>query len=161
MGNASRHAGGLPSSVLDDCGIPIRQPHVQGEGVHTYGAAEVNGDVKARSVAGLAQVKAVYEGLRPTRLRLAVHYANEALQQPRAESVAGRPTPWAAPSAQGGVERPPLPCAARGEWRGKLELVDRLEAQVNVVVSILDYGALRPRERRASPRAHGGDANPT
>ncbi len=138
---------GYQLQYYDDCGMPGRQPHVRAEGVHTYSTASVNAGEKARSVAwGWREVKAVYDGLRPDLdYVLAITYANEPFNN-RAQSL------WAGkieihgpyPLPKGGVERLLFRLPREAVAGGNLELSFRLEAQVNVVVSVIELWAAAP-----------------
>lgn len=131
----------------DDCGAPDRQPHIVQTTSHTYSTAEVDADEKVRSVAwGWKQVDAQYEGLDPSiDYVLAVTYANEAFNH-RVQSL------WAGdlqihgphPLPKGGFERLLFRVPREAVREGRLSLQFRLEAQVNVVVSVVELWAPLP-----------------
>jgi beta-galactosidase len=142
---------GYQLQVYDDCGAPDRQPHIVQTTAHTFSAAEVNADERVRSVAwGWKQVDAVYDNLDPNLdYILAVTYANEAFNN-RVQSL------WADgvqlhgphPLPKGGAERLLFRIPREAIKNGRLALQFKLEAQVNVVVSIVELWAAAP-----SPKA--------
>ncbi len=150
----SEQLGAMPAGmnlqVCDDCGVPERQPHVRCEGVHQYGAGEVKGDERAHNVAwGWRAVRAVYDDLRPDlEYVLAITYANEAYNH-RVQSL------WAGhlqihgphPLPRGGAERLLFRLPRELTRTGHLELEFRLEAEVNVVVSVIELWAAAPAPR--------------
>ncbi len=138
---------GYHLQAYDDCGAPGRQPHIVQSTAHTYSTNEVNADQRVRSVAwGWKQVDAAYDGLDPSiDYLLAVTYANEAFNN-RVQSL------WAGdvqihgphPLPKGGHERLLFRVPREAVKAGRLALQFKLEAQVNVVVSVVELWAPLP-----------------
>ena len=138
---------GYHLQAYDDCGAPGRQSHIVQTTSHTFSTAEVNADERVRSVAwGWKQVDAVYDNLDPRQSYvLAVTYANEAFNN-RVQSL------WAGdieihgphPLPKGGYERLLFRVPGQAIKGGRLSLQFKLEARVNVVVSIVELWAPAP-----------------
>lgn len=127
--------------TADDCGAPDRQPHVFGDGTHTFSAENVPAPESVRSVAwGRTRVIARYESLRAnTEYALAITYANEPYNN-RIQSLYAGETLLHGPRAlpRGGYERTLVRVPSNAITNGRLELTFRLEGQVNVVVSRIE-----------------------
>jgi len=141
---------GYSLQYYDDCGVSDRQPHMRAEGVHQYSSAAVNAGEQARTVAwGWKEVRAVYEDLVPgVEYVVAVAYANEPYNH-RVQSLWAGGTVIHGPRAlpRGGVERLLFRVPVAAIRQGRLDLSFRLEAEVNVVVSVVELWAPLPPRR--------------
>jgi hypothetical protein len=134
--------------AYDDCGVSDRQPHiVVSGGTHEYSPASVNADERCRTVAwGWREVRARYESLDPNLpYVLVVTYANEPFNH-RVQSLWAGSVQLHGPLElpKGGVRRVVLRVPPEVVREGALELELRLEAHVNVVVSVLELWAPKP-----------------
>ncbi|HZZ42448.1 MAG TPA: glycoside hydrolase family 2 TIM barrel-domain containing protein [Tepidisphaeraceae bacterium] len=130
----------------DDCGVPERQPHVHAKDIYTFGG-DVHGDEKARTVAWAEKkIEVDFDRLDSGKpYVIAVTYANEAANN-RVQSIwAGSiqlQSPHALPKDKS--ERLFFTIPPETIHDGKLHLEFRLEAQVNVVVSIVELWSTDP-----------------
>ncbi|HUW60548.1 MAG TPA: glycoside hydrolase family 2 TIM barrel-domain containing protein [Candidatus Bathyarchaeia archaeon] len=136
--------------AYDDCGIPGRQPHfLKGPDTttHTFTRDQVPADEKARSViTNPRQIDAVYPGVDPQlEYVLAVVYANEPFNN-RSQSLWAGPVPLHGPHPlpKGKTERLLFRVPAQAVAEGTLALHFKLEAEVNVVVSVVELWAPAP-----------------
>ena len=140
----------------DDCGMPGRQPHIRCRGTHEYNAASVNADRAIRTVAWeWNEVRAEYDDLDPELgYVVAVTYANEPFND-RAQSLWANDLRLHGPRTlpRGGWERLLLAVPRSETSDGKLTLRFRLEAHVNVVVSVVELwaAAAPPAQVHLSP----------
>ncbi|MCX5771594.1 MAG: hypothetical protein NTZ09_15180, partial [Candidatus Hydrogenedentes bacterium] len=141
---------GYHLQAYDDCGIPDRQPHFiknPDTTTHTFTRDQVPDDEKARSViTNPRQIDAVYSGLDPQlEYIVAVVYANEAFNN-RAQSLWAGAVPLHGPHPlpKGKSERLLFRVPAQAVAGGALALHFRLEAEVNVVVSVVELWAPKP-----------------
>ncbi len=132
--------------TCDDCGVLDRQQHVHAKDIYTFGP-DVQGDEKARTVAwGEKQVEVNYDKLDPhAPYVVAITYANEPFNN-RVQSIWAGSIQLQAPHAlpKGKSERLIFRVPAEAIQDGKIQLQFRLEAQVNVVVSLVELWSTTP-----------------
>jgi hypothetical protein len=138
---------GYELQAYDDCGVAGRQAHVLTDDSHEYAPSVVNADAKARTVAwGWKAVRARYAVRPDTDYVLAVTYANEPYNN-RVQSLWAGAVQLQAPHPlpKGLSERLLFRVPREAIHDGALELEFRLEAEVNVVVSVIELWAPLPR----------------